>query len=235
VGRGRGIDALASRLSRWLVPALLLLAAPTANADASFTLSALDGGALPRAFEGWARAAHVPLPDGRVMLGLRGCPGRPDLVGCVRTERPRVIYLRPDVRRKRSVFLHELGHVFDMTVMRARDRRAFERVHARVRRGWWAGPSSTGEWFAEAYSLCARYGSRLPARASATYSYRPTPGRHRRSCRVIRRAAAPRQRPRRPSAPAPPPTITEPPQAPAPVAPQPPPPRPCLLGIFCTS
>jgi hypothetical protein len=105
-----------------------------------------------------------------------------------------------------------------------------------VRVGWlarWGGRNPTGEWFAEAYSLCGRFGPRLPARASATYGYRPSARRHRASCRVIRHAAAtPGHRVEKPASP---PTLTEPPP-PAPAPPESPPPEPappqCFLLIF---
>jgi hypothetical protein len=41
--------------------------------------------------------------------------------GCVYTRRPRTIYVRPRLRDPRGVLLHELGHVFDLTVMNNRD------------------------------------------------------------------------------------------------------------------
>jgi hypothetical protein len=216
--------------------ALAASMAPSADAAKPLRLFDLQGRPLAGPYGSWVRAAHVPLPPGRVRVSLGGCPRRADLVGCVVTRRPRTIHLRRDARRPRWVFLHELGHVFDLTVMDRADRRAFKRVHARRGSGWWRGESPPGEWFAEAYSLCARFGSKAAAaRASTTYEYRPSARRHRASCRVIRRAAAeprPRNQPPREA----PPRLTEPPPPPANAPPpQQPPENPddCFLLVFC--
>jgi hypothetical protein len=219
-----------------LIAAPLLTTLPAGEAAGALKLAGPGGKSLRGPFESWTRAAHVPLPEGTVVVGLRGCPGRPDLAGCVITRHPRRIYLRSDSRHTWSVFLHELGHVFDLTVMGRSDRRRFLRIHGRAGR-WWRGPSPPAEWFAEAYSLCARFGARLPARLSTTYRYRPGAWRHRASCRVIRAAAAqPRIRLRKGQPPNVPPTLiesTQPAPAPAPApAPGPPPPQRCLL-ILC--
>ena len=214
--------------------ALVAAAAPSADAAHPLELSDLRGRPLAGPYAAWARAAHVSLPPGRVRVSLAGCPRRPDLVGCVVTRRPRTIHLRPGARRPRWVFLHELGHVFDLTVMGRSDRRAFARVHGRGDRPWWRGEAPLAEWFAEAYSLCARYGSATSAaRAATTYDYSPSARRHRRSCRVIRRAAL-EARPRRDRRPAPaPPRLTEPPPA-ATTPPEPPEdPDRCFLLVFC--
>jgi len=209
--------------------------APGADAARPLKLVKPGGGALGEPFAGWAREAHVPLPRGRVRVSLAGCPRRPDLVGCVVIRRPRTIHLRREARRPRWVFLHELGHVFDLTVMRPRDRRAFKRAQGRPRAAWWRGGHPLGEWFAEAYSLCARYGSSTrAAQAATTYSYRPTARRHRASCAVIREAARePRRRPRPPRHA--PPRVTEPPPQPPQAPPRLPPEDPdeCFLLVFC--
>jgi hypothetical protein len=40
----------------------------------------------------------------------------------VYASRPREVYLRRDVRDPHAVLLHELGHVYDLTVLSDRDR-----------------------------------------------------------------------------------------------------------------
>jgi hypothetical protein len=103
-------------------------------------------------------------------------------------DRPGTIHLRPSLHSPRAVFFHELGHVFDLTLLDHADRRRFARIHRRSGR-WFGGPNSPGEWFADSYSLCARYGPRLQAHAATSYAYRPSAGRHRASCRLIRAVA----------------------------------------------
>jgi hypothetical protein len=227
--------ALGSLVAAVLAALLVAALAPSAEAARPLKLTNVRGTPLSGPFAGWARAAHVPLPRGRVRVSLAGCPRRPDLVGCVVTRRPRTIHLRTDARRPRWVFLHELGHVFDLTVMGRADRRAFKRVHGRSGGPWWRGDQPAGEWFAEAYSLCARFGSATrAARATTTYSYSPSARRHRASCRVIRAAARePRRRPGPPREA--PPRLTEPPPPPAGAPPPQPPQDPdeCFLMVFC--
>ena len=228
------------RLRSVLLPALLVCALPAAEAGASLHLIGAQGGPLRGPFASWARAARVPLPDGKVTVSQRGCPGRPDLAGCVRTSSPRTIYLRRGA--KHLTFLHELGHVFDLTTMSAADRRAFMRVHWGRVGSWWAGRTPPGEWFAEAYSLCARFGLRRHARFSSSYGYGPSARHHRASCRVIQRAGERAQlRLRKRPQPEAPPTLTEGEKDPSiqneqpkrgpPPAPAEPAPRRCLLDL----
>ncbi len=71
--------------------------------------------------------------------------------------------------------LHELGHVYDLTVMSNRDRGAFRRIMRRPHAQWWKGKIPLAEWFAEAYSWCARYSRIVSVDRYAIYSYDPTP------------------------------------------------------------
>ena len=55
------------------------------------------------------------------------------------------------------MLLHELGHVYDLTVLSNRDRGRFRRIMRMPHSAWWKGKRPLAEWFAEAYSWCARY------------------------------------------------------------------------------
>lgn len=169
-------------------------------------------------WQAWANASRMPTVTGPVTLRLTGCPGLPDAAGCVYTHEPRVVYLRRNLREPRAVLLHELGHVFDLTVMGDRDRASFRRIMRRPGASWWRGKRALAEWFAEAYSWCARHSKIVSIKAYALYSYNPTPAQHRSVCQLIRRAARDRTPPSPP--PAPPPVIDDPtPRVASPAAP----------------
>lgn len=197
--------------------ALALTAGASAEtAEARVMLVAPGGGALPGQYQGWADGSLVPTVDGRLTLHLAGCPSAPRLAGCVDSRRLGELYVNPRLPFQQSTLLHELGHIFDFTTMRASDRRAFARA-ARLRpRGWYAGRNPLFEKFAEGYSFCARFRT-INRRVGPFATYRYDVGRreHARVCAVIRRAAAhgPRSRPDRP-----PPGVVEP----EPVPPTPP-------------
>jgi hypothetical protein len=161
----------------------------------------------------WARQAKVPLPPGRVQIRHVACPMGLAFAGCVFTARPRVLYLKPGLHQTRRVFLHELGHVFDLTVLNARERRRFKRIVGIHRSGWFLGGLPPAEWFADGYAACAM---RLRLRGALTptpYGYAPSKRRHARVCRLIVSAAKPGGRP--PKRPKNPPPVVE-------VAPPPP-------------
>ena len=132
------------------------------------------------------------------------CPLNPALAGCVLTRRPRVLYLRPSAHDQRRVLYHELGHVFDLTVLNMRERARFKRIVGIRRAGWFRGALPPAEWFGDGYALCAMR-SRLHGRAHSTaYGYAPSPRAHARVCRLIRSAAKPHgHRPKRPKNPPP--------------------------------
>ena len=181
-------------------------------------LVATNGKRVSGQWQAWANASLVPTVAGQVTLKVTGCPGLPKAAGCVYTRSPRVVYVRRDVRHPRAVLLHELGHVYDLTVMSNRDRGEFRRIMRRPHAQWWRGNIPLAEWFAEAYSWCARYARIASVDDYAIYSYDPSPAQHRSTCALIRRAA----RDRTPPAPPPtPPIVTEDPAPPAapPVAP----------------
>jgi hypothetical protein len=189
-----------------------------------------SGEPVAGAVHAWLHQAKVPLVRGRLQVLVTGCPGRPGYSGCVITSRPRRIYLSRRALEPRRVFLHELGHVFDLRVMRRAHRRAFMRIMHRRDARWYKGSRPPAEWFADGYELCARR-KRIGRRPETTfYGYRPSPRQHRAVCELIERAGAPKRgrTKRRAPAPQPPPTpppvFHEPPSAAQPPPQQPPPP-----------
>lgn len=172
----------------------------------------------------WLHNAKVPLVGGRIVIVRSACPSRPLFSACVHARRPRRIYIRRDVRNVRKVLFHELGHTFDLLVMNNADRRAFKKALGIQRRGWYGGLIPPGEWFADAYALCA-VRKKITRRPGIThYGYRPSSKRHVRACRVIKRAAASRGKP--PQEPKnPPPVIDSKPPPKPPEKSKPPPPN----------
>lgn len=174
----------------------------------------------------WTRLlgqAKVPLVSGKVQLVFTGCPHRPDLAACVLTRHPRRIYLRRSLRQRRTIFFHELGHVFDLKRLNRAERRSFK-AGLGLEGGWYTGASPPAELFADGYSLCARHRSITGRPPPTAYGYSPAPQQHAAVCRLIRRAAD--SHGAKPQAPKRPPAVVEPP---------PPPPAPCgglkrLLG-----
>ena len=164
-------------------------------------------------WQSWADSALVPTATGRVTVRTTGCPALPRAAGCVYSRHPRVIYLKHGLHNPRGVLLHELGHVYDLTVLSNKDRGRFRRIMHRKGASWWHGRTPLAEWFAEGYSWCARYAKIVSIRRYAIYHYRPTARQHRQVCDLIKRAV----RDRRPPAPPPaPPVVTGDPAPPAP-------------------
>jgi hypothetical protein len=200
------------------LPLLRAAAAQGPAGTRAVRLVAANGKRLGGQWQAWANASLVPTVAGQVTVRLTGCPGLPKAAGCVYTKNPRVVYLRRDLKQPRAVLLHELGHVYDLTVMSNSDRGAFRRIMRRPHSPWWKGNIPLAEWFAEAYSWCARHARIASVDDYAIYSYDPSPRQHRDTCALIRRAA----RDKTPPAPPPtPPIVTEDPAPPAapPVAP----------------
>jgi len=165
----------------------------------------------------WADAARMPTVATKVKLRLKPCPALRSASGCVYSARPRRIYIRPDVETPHALLLHELGHVYDLLVLSRKDRRHFKKLFPRrMRRGWWYAGDRVpmAEWFAEAYSFCARYEEIKSVKRYSSYRYRPKPRTHREACRLIEHAAIDSRPP-------------EPPRNPPPATPDPaPPPSP---------
>lgn len=172
--------------------AAALLAAPVAAKPVAPKPTLVDqrGKRMSGAPMRWLRQSRMPLFDGRLKLILRACPARPQFSGCVYTRRPRRLYVNPGARNRRAVIYHEIGHSFDLLVLRTRHRRAFKRIAGLRRPGWFSGRVAPSELFAEAYALCARFGMRRPAAArlgytGSVYGYRPSRRRHSAVCRLI--------------------------------------------------
>ena len=147
----------------------------------------------------WIGRAKVPLPSGRIQIRRVACPLNASLAGCVYTRRPRVVYMRPSLHEPRRILYHELGHVFDLTVLNNRERVRFKHIVGIRRAGWFNGALPPAEWFGDGYALCAMR-LHLHGRPRATpYGYAPSPRAHARVCRLIRSAARPQgRRPKRP-------------------------------------
>ncbi|RKQ92190.1 hypothetical protein C8N24_2031 [Solirubrobacter pauli] len=192
-------------------------AAPLA-ANGAVRLVSATGGPLAGHWQTWARSALVPTVTGQVTLQLTACPELPRMAGCVYTRQPRVIYVKPGIKQPRAVLLHELGHVYDLTVFSNTDRGRFRKIMRRPHTRWWSGTRPLAEWFAEAYAWCARHARIDSIADEAIYEYDPTPSQHRQTCTLIKTAA----RDRTPPAPPPdkPPVVTGDP-APAPTVTQP--------------
>ena len=174
------------------------------------------GKRLKGRWQSWADESLMPTPRLRVKVYRTGCPAEPKAAGCVYTRRSRVIYLRAKLRDPRGVFLHELGHIFDLRVMNNRDRGRFRRTMGRSpKRKWWRGRMPLAEQFAEAYSWCSRYTKIVSISRYSSYRYRPSKRQHQRVCDLIQRAAGDRAKPVPPSRP-PETTHPDPPPPPAP-------------------
>ena len=181
------------------VAAAILLAAPApvqGRVGPKPTLVDQRGKRVTGAPARWLRQSRMPLFRGRLKLVRAACPARPQFSGCVYTRRPRRVYVSPGARNPRAVAYHEMGHSFDLVVMRTRHRRAFKRTVGLRRPGWYRGAISPSEMFAEAYALCARFGVRRPAArklgyTGSVYGYRPSGRQHRVVCRLILRVGIP--------------------------------------------
>ena len=170
----------------------------------------------------WLVQSRMPMVRGRVRLILGPCPGVARFAGCVFTRRPRRLYIRREARAQKAVLYHELGHTFDLLLLRHRDRRAFRRMMHLGKRGWFAGEAPPSELWAESYAMCSRFGlKRPPARklgwTRSVYHYRPTRKQHRAVCELIVKAGGKkrqRSKPKPQPAPNAPPVLVEPEPAP---------------------
>ena len=165
----------------------LTLALAASSASAATTLVNPDGTPAPAKYQTWLNQAKVPTPDGTVKLALAPCPNGPAWAGGCADLQNRTIYLGAGARDK-GRFYHELGHIFDATMMSDALRGKFEAVVHKP--GAWAAAASTDpamEKFAEAYSMCARH-TTARAMQFGMYGYMPTPAMHRKACAVINAA-----------------------------------------------
>ena len=171
------------------LPLLRAASAAPVAARGGVRLVGAGGGSVQGQWQSWANASRVPTVTGAVTLRLSGCPGLPKAAGCVYTRQPRVVYLKPELTHPRAVMLHELGHVYDLTVFSNSDRGKFRRIMKATHTRWWLGKRPLAEWFAEAYSWCARYSKIVSVEKYAIYEYDPTPNQHRDTCALIKHAA----------------------------------------------
>jgi hypothetical protein len=158
-------------------------------------------------FHAWMHQAKVPLVRGRIVIRRALCPPEPHLAGCVRTARPRILYLNPRLLEPRRILYHELAHTFDLLVLNKRERRRFKQIVGIRRRGWFRGALPPSEWFADGYASCAVRVLRRRAPSPSLYGYSPSLREHTRVCALIRAAARPRGR--RPQPPRRPPPVIE--------------------------
>jgi hypothetical protein len=165
----------------------------------STTLVTPRGRPMPARWQRWVRRSLVPVVSGRIRVHVDGCPRRPHAVGCVYYTRPRRLYLDAERAALPATLYHELGHLYDMHVLRHEHRRRFKGFVGRRGRGWFRGRYPASEQFAEAYSFCARYRRIHSLRGHTTYGYDPSPKEFEKTCRMIRDAS------RTPGPPQPPP------------------------------
>jgi hypothetical protein len=187
-----------SRIHQIVKSVLLLLVVflvLPANADA---ILRMKGDVRPRHWN-WARQAsvNVPLPDSRLQIYSGYDP--------MYEPSERVIFLpRPggewDYQDEHILFLHELGHAYDMTGGLDRfERDAFRRAN-NTGCGWWSKRCRItwndgthpllppAEWFAEQYAACALGLTREQVDNSGyvTYSWRGPHYRDMQLCSLIR-------------------------------------------------
>ena len=212
-----GAALIAGTLAAGMPPAVPAERAVSESARSETVLVASTGRSLPARWQRWVRRSLVPVVNGRVKVGMNGCPRHPRAVGCVYSTRLTTVYLDIDRAALPATLYHELGHLFDRRVLNNRERRRFTRLLKMGNRKWFGGKEPPAERFAEAYSFCARYRRIRSIGAYTTYGYDPSPTEHRTACALIRRAAKPEGRRAEP-APNPPSTISDP----TPPPPQPP-------------
>jgi hypothetical protein len=152
-------------------------------------IALLTGVALVASCAAPAKAeAHIAKPHVHIDLAFGNCPGfedDPSVLGCY-FEQPNGHYNIFWADHDPLTLSHEIGHVFDATVMQDSQRAAFEHIFGLDGYGWWdvfnQGGASPGEWFAEGYGRCDRH---TPIGPTSGYVYDPTRAQHRAVCRLI--------------------------------------------------
>jgi hypothetical protein len=177
------------RLATVLLTACLCLPA-TAAARPMPSLVDAEGATIGGKWHRWLARSRMPLVRGRVQLIFGACPGVSGFSGCVITKEPRTVYINPGARSPRAVLYHELGHSFDLTLLRSADRERFRRILRMPGRRWFDGEAPLSELFAESYALCARFGLRklTPSRlrwTGSVYGYHPSREQHKAACRIV--------------------------------------------------
>jgi len=134
-------------------------------------------------YQNWMDHAQVPAPPDRITFRLGIACGGGTSCTVWAPDPPYAIWLAPGHEGKRAAFLHELGHVFDFSVMSPEDRLAFAAAAGRPGTAWHGGRPPTHELFASAYSACAM-DAEMPDRVGQ-YGWMPTPAQHRAVCELI--------------------------------------------------
>lgn len=134
-------------------------------------------------------SAYVQLPKGHVAVLDRECPDYPagSGVSCVYHAKPDVIYTN---QNDSWIFLHELGHVFDMTkTMKPWQRTAFRLIMKDRTSTWYTyegGETGLSEKFADAYADCAQGFQGDEANfPGGAYGYHPTKLQQFQVCRML--------------------------------------------------
>ena len=157
------------------------------------TLIGPKGNEIRGKWHKWLTQSRMPLVQGRVRLVFGACPGVARFSGCVFTRRPRKLYIRRDARSPKAVLYHELGHTFDLVLLRRKDRKRFRRILHTPNRRWFQGETPPSELFAESYALCTRFGLKKPTKrrlhwTRSVYGYHPSHKQHKAICTMVREA-----------------------------------------------
>lgn len=155
-------------------------------------------------YESWNSLAKVPLPTGDIYL--REFSGQ--LPYCARNADACFLYpSAPQYRRiiqmrttskvtPRLAYYHELGHAFDDSVLKPRQRRRFQHIMGIAGSKWITSDYETTphEEFARAYAACARHGGKPPRAVDgwiidSKVEYAATVKQYRATCKLIANAA----------------------------------------------
>ena len=138
----------------------------------------------PQPYQYWADIAKVPTAPVEEVLILKECPDFPKR-SCVYYDSPYTIWLLP--KAGRGELYHEMGHVYDFTVLTDKQRHKFGELLGDFR-SWRDSPNALNEEFAEAYRLCALGPGQFTFNGHMLggYGYNPTALIHRRICNLIR-------------------------------------------------
>ena len=164
--------------------------------------AALFSLAGPAPYPQWAKASRMPLPAATVqVVSSTLCPSAcTDGAGTIwmgasaDNWSPVRLYGYPFgtnglVDERRLIFLHELGHIFDRTVLTVDDRLAFDAIMT-LHGDWTASPNSPEDVFAQAYALASLYARPKPPLNTVWYGFDPSPRQFAQIVALIRGAAA---------------------------------------------
>lgn len=129
----------------------------------------------------WAQAAQVPMPNAKVDI----VAGNPETIISAFGTYVLVVLPKASALTTQGLFLHELGHVYDLADMTPARREAFKAAIGVSNCGWWTEcktirwvTSSTtvvslppGEMFAEEYAACALGLTQRGYQDAGYYSY----------------------------------------------------------------